>query len=501
MFPIDFFAKAVRLAPDRIAAEDGTRQLTFAQLWESAQALAAAVQVLTGKKRPTVAVLSPNSLDLLIAIMAMHAGGFVFTPLNPRNARVELDAQLAVARPDLLILDPSAAEKISPFTGPVVMTRGNGAGTDIKGLVAQYARKAATWSVTDAGAVNAIKFTGGSSGRPKAVMQTFRNMNAVAASLMTAFDFTADERYLVAAPMTHGAGMFLLPVLARGGCCIIREQLDADMILHTLQTQAVTLTWVPPTLLYMMIDRAQGRTFPALRHLIWGGAAAAPERLEQARTIFGPVIETVFGQTEASTICTALRAHEITDAHMWESVGRATLLMQVAIRNSEGIFLPPGEAGEIVLRGDLVMQGYLGMEKETAEVLRDGWLHTGDVGYLDAKGYLFIKDRLKDVIISGGYNIYPSDVEAALARHPAIAESVVFGLPDAKWGERVEAAIQLKPGQIASSDEIIAFAKTQVGSVKAPKAVHLVPDLPKSPVGKVLRREARRIFAEGAAQP
>jgi acyl-CoA synthetase (AMP-forming)/AMP-acid ligase II len=169
--------------------------------------------------------------------------------------------------------------------------------------------------------------------------------------------------------------------------------------------------------------------------------------------------------------------------------------MDVAIMDDKNRILPPGEMGEIVCRGDLVMNGYLDMPEETAKTIVDGWLHTGDAGTMDERGYVFIKDRIRDVIISGGFNVYPTDVEAALALHPAVHECIVFGVPDAKWGERVEAAIQLKPGRSFDEAEIVAFLKARVGAVKTPKKIHVAESLPRSAVGKVLRREARKLFA------
>jgi fatty-acyl-CoA synthase len=173
------------------------------------------------------------------------------------------------------------------------------------------------------------------------------------------------------------------------------------------------------------------------------------------------------------------------------SCGRPGLLARVEVMDRDGRLLPPGEEGEIVVRGDLLMLGYLDMPEATAETLRQGWLHTGDVGVFDEQGYLTIKDRLRDVIITGGFNVYPNDVEAVLVRHPAVQEAVVFGVPDEKWGEAVHAAVKPRPGAVVDPDAVIAHAKAELGSVKAPKQVHVVPDLPRNPVGKVVRREAR----------
>jgi len=195
-------------------------------------------------------------------------------------------------------------------------------------------------------------------------------------------------------------------------------------------------------------------------------------------------------------LITGMTAAEFEDERNLASVGRATALMEVRIVSPDGEVLPPGEMGEIVCRGDLLMTGYLDMPEETAKTVIDGWLHTGDAGLLDERGYLFIKDRLRDVIISGGFNVYPSDVEAVLAQHPAVRECIVFSMPDDKWGERVEAALSLAPGGAFDERDILGFLRERIGPVKTPKRLHVADDLPRSAVGKVLRREARRLFGE-----
>lgn len=191
---------------------------------------------------------------------------------------------------------------------------------------------------------------------------------------------------------------------------------------------------------------------------------------------------------------TAMSADEFADERNLNSVGRETLLVNTGIMDPDGNLLPPGEDGEIVVRGDLVMTGYLDRPEETSKTIIDGWLHTGDAGAIDERGYLFIKDRLRDIIISGGFNVYPTDVEAALSQHPAIRDCVVFSVPDEKWGERVEAAVELLPETAFDEAAVLAATKELIGSVKTPKKLHVTDRLPKSAVGKVLRREARERF-------
>jgi acyl-CoA synthetase (AMP-forming)/AMP-acid ligase II len=221
------------------------------------------------------------------------------------------------------------------------------------------------------------------------------------------------------------------------------------------------------------------------------------QRLEEALTRIGPVMAQLFGQTEAPMMISTMapKEHFLPDGSIarerLSSAGRPTPLIQLAIMAEDGALLPRGERGEIVIRGSLAMEGYYKNPEATTEVSRFGWRHTGDIGYLDGDNYLFIVDRAKDMIISGGFNVYSIEVENALKQHPDVMESAVFGLPDEKWGERVAAVVQLHAGRAADSEGLIAFVKAKIGSVKAPKQIDVWPDLPRSKVGKVLKKDIR----------
>ena len=313
-------------------------------------------------------------------------------------------------------------------------------------------------------------------------MQSYRCVNTSIATMLRTYGFGGGDVNICASPLTHAASHFILPILGEGGRQILLDRPKAADILDALEHRGATTVFLPPTMIYnLMAEPSAGRRrFPALKHLIYGAAPMPPERIREARALFNNTVETLYGQTEAPMLITAMTAPDFALERNLASVGPGTMLSEVAIMAPDGTQLPPGEMGEIVTRGDLVMNGYLDMPEETAKTIVDGWLHTGDVGCLDERGYLYIKDRLRDVIISGGFNVYPSDVEAALAQHRAVYECIVYGAPDPKWGERVEAAVQLHPGAAAAPEELIAFVKERVGSVKAPKIVHLVQDLPRS---------------------
>ena len=275
------------------------------------------------------------------------------------------------------------------------------------------------------------------------------------------------------------------------------DQPSAETILNAIERMRATTIFIPPTVCYMMLDeeRISDVDLSSLRHFIIGGAMIRPDVVSAAMPTFNYAMETCFGQTEVPQIAICMRANEWQDPKNHASTGRATCLTQIGIMDLSGNLLPSGEDGEIVLAGDLVMKGYYKMPEKTAETIIDGWLHTGDIGYIDDRGFVFIKDRIRDVVITGGFNVYPNDVEAVLGQHPDVIECVVFGLPDDKWGESVHAAVELSNQANSSEAALISYMKSRLDSVKAPKRIHITEHLPRSSVGKILRREAKVKFA------
>ncbi|MGE5146133.1 MAG: class I adenylate-forming enzyme family protein [Candidatus Eiseniibacteriota bacterium] len=500
MFPIGHLYRGARRNPDGIAVEDGTRTLTHRDLVMRVDALASALQAMFPAPQTRIGVSGYNTIEHLLALLAVYASGHVWVPLNPRNGKPELDAAIAATRLAAVIADENCLERFSPPDCPVILGKTDGGRRDARtldGLVERHRGERPSWPALTLGDVQGIKFTGGSTGRPKGVMQSYRVVNTSVVTMLDTYGFNGADVNICASPLTHAAAHFILPILGEGGRQILLDRPKAADILDALEQRGATTVFLPPTMIYNLMAEpsATKRRYPALKHLIYGAAPMPPERIREARAVFNDTVETLYGQTEAPMLITAMTAPDFADERNLASVGPATVLSEVAIMAPDGTVLPPGEVGEIVTRGDLVMNGYLDMPEETAKTIVYGWLHTGDVGALDERGYLYIKDRLRDVIISGGFNVYPSDVEAALAQHRAVYECIVYGAPDDKWGERVEAAVLLHPGAAATAEELIAFVKERVGSVKAPKIVHIVPDLPRSAVGKVLRREVKRLFA------
>lgn len=316
--------------------------------------------------------------------------------------------------------------------------------------------------------------------------------------MIASFGFDAKDRHLLAAPMTHGANTMILPIFAVGGTQLFMGQPSPAAILDAIETMHATTIFVPPTLCYMMLedDRINDIDLSSLRHFIIGGATIRPDVVARAMPIFNHAMETCFGQTEVPQIAICMRSKDWQNPANHASTGRATCMTDIGIMDASGKLLLAGEEGELVLAGDLVMKGYYKMPAKTSETIIDGWLHTGDIGYIDDRGFVFIKDRIRDVVVTGGFNVYPNDVEAVLGQHPDVVECVVFGLTDDKWGEAVHAAVELSKQANIDEAGLIAFVKSRLDSVKAPKRIYITDALPRSPVGKVLRREAKLFFAD-----
>ena len=491
MYPIDFFWRAAQLWPDRIAIDTPSGPIHYATLAQRVKALAAGLTALDPSLQSRVAICAGNSADHITALLAILACGKVWVPLNPKSTHPEIQRIIHVTEPSIVILDASNEALLKGAPGSWVYT---GTDSDVSArsmteLIQLHDDAPHPSFELPLDAIQAIKFTGGTTGAPKGVMQPYRAWMANISNQIQVWGFDEHERYVVAAPITHGTSTYIVPILAQGGCHVILDGAGAEVVRAAFRDRRGTVCFMPPTLVYMLmaLPNASKEDFPKLRRLIYGGAPMPPEQVRKVRDFFGPVLGTTYGQTEAPQILTVMRPEDFEDPNNWASVGRTTWFSDVAIMSPEGKLLPHGEIGEVVARGDLLMNGYWRMPEKTAETIIDGWLHTGDRGLIDERGFLYLKDRLKDIVITGGFNVYPVDVENALSQHPAVHECLVFGLPDEKWGETVQAAVQLHPGKAVNEAELIAFVRNLLGPVQTPKQIHFYESLPRSNVGKLLK--------------
>lgn len=494
MLPIDFFYRASQQYSDRVAVESPAGSLSYTELREQVSSMACVLQAMDPEPESRVGLCAGNAPEYIIAMLAIMAAGKTWVPLNYRSTVPEIGRILDTIQPSIVISDEQG-EKLTPdFSGHRVRF------SEINTLVASHAGRVPVRHERAPDAVQAIKFTGGTTGLPKGVMQPCRAWTAAIINQVVGWRITETDCFVVCAPISHGTGTYVLPLLAQGGRLLLSSSTAAEDLIHAFSRCGGTMTFMPPTLIYklMAVSGTTSGDFPALRLLIYGGAPMPEEKIEQAQAFFGPILATTYGQTEAPQIATLLPPEALANPAYRASVGQVTWFTEIAIVSPCGERQPPGGIGEVAIRGDLVMNGYWKLPEKTAETIRDGWLYTGDAGYLDAQGYLFLKERLRDVIITGGFNVYPLDVENVLSQHPAVHEACVFGLPDDKWGESVNAVVELKTGHTANAEALRQFVKDRLGSVLTPKQLHLRDSLPRSAVGKVLKTAIRDQYLPSA---
>jgi fatty-acyl-CoA synthase len=350
-----------------------------------------------------------------------------------------------------------------------------------------------------------IYYTGGTTGKPKGVMLSHRAWVYTVLIEMLELGFGWEEVFAYLTPLTHAGGCLMLPVLLRKGRCVILDHFDPKVFLEAVEKEKITATFMVPTMVYVLLDYPdlQKYDLSSLRNLIYGASAIAPERLKKAVTTFGPVMTQLFGQTEAPMMISALSREEhviedpVREKQVFSSAGRPTYHAEIKIVGDDGHEVKQGESGEVVVRCANMMHGYFKNPEATAETIKDGWLYTGDIAQIDEEGFLYIVDRKKDMIVSGGFNIFPREIEDVLFEHPAVKGAAVVGVPHDKWGEEVKAIVVLHEGKAVEQEELIAFVKERKGSLVAPKSVEFWDEIPLTNLGKLDKKVIRAKFWKG----
>ncbi|WKD51518.1 class I adenylate-forming enzyme family protein [Microbulbifer spongiae] len=491
--PIEHLYRGCARNPDGIAAQDPEGLIRYRELQIRVEALALALldRLAPGSH---VGLCAGNHIDHLVAHLAIIAARLVWIPINPSNGP-SLNAALVASSDMQLLLVDSHNRTATANSAVEQLALDAQTGEDCRNLIACYRGRSFERQLPDPAATMAIKFTGGTTGQPKGVLQSHANVAAVIANMQAVYQFRQEDANLAVAPLSHGGSHYILPLLSVGARHILLPNADTDVMVKALAHQGASVSFMPPTLIYKLLQQLETtpHRFSRLRQLTYSAAPMPPERIAQCLERLGPCLSTVYGQTEAPMTITALNTREMCREELRGSVGRACIHSEVAIVDTDGQALSAGQTGEIAVRGALVSPGYYRAPGATSATFRDGWLRTGDLGYLDANGYLFLQGRSVELIISGGFNIYPAEVENALVGLAGIDEAVAFGVADNYWGQRLEAAVCLAPGTTLQGDTIRALAKPLLGPVKTPKAIHILPALPRNPVGKVVRREVQAL--------
>ena len=493
---------------DSPALADGTVRWSYREFGDVVARFITLFRSIGLKKGDALCVLSGNRADAWAAISACMVMGLRYTPLHPMAAEDDHAFIVEDAEIDALIVE---AGKFAA-RGLAIQARvpglkhllSFGALEGARDLLAELPDAVPAPLVDDSafGDTAFLAYTGGTTGRSKGVMLPHRVLVAMSLAIVADWDWPAEIRYLAATPISHAAGITLFPVMLRGGFSRLVQGFEAETYCRAVQEDRITATFLVPTLIYALIDAQALREkydLSSLQTIVYGAAPMSPDRLREGIAIFGNVFVQLYGQTEAPQIITTMRKidHDDTRPGRLGSCGRANAMVEVKLFDAEMREVATGEPGEICVRGSLVMDGYWKRPEATEEALRGGWLHTGDVAVKDADGYFYIVDRTKDMIISGGFNIYPREVEDALMAHPAVASAAVIGIPDDKWGEAVKAFVVLKPGANNSAAELQAHVKDKRGAPWSPKTIDFLAEIPVTGLGKLDRKALRAPYWQG----
>lgn len=443
-------------------------------------------------------ILASNRLEAIFANMAGQVLGLRYSPLHPKGSEEDhlyiLDhAQISA----LLVDDRHFGERGRAIEAQAklkaLFTIDGSFGTPVSD--ADALPDAPVEIEARAGDIANLFFTGGTTGRPKGVMHRHTSIVTATMQSLTHWDWPSDIRFLIATPISHAAGGMLTPTLLRGGEFHVLAGFDPKSFLETIEREKITATFVVPSMIYDLLDkvRVEDYDLSSLEMIVYGASPISPARLREAIERIGPKFCQLYGQTEAPNNVTYLSKadHDLSRPHLLESCGIPLAPNAVALLRPDGSVAGPDEAGEICVRGPLVMEGYWQNPEETAKAFEHGWLHTGDVAKRDERGFLYIVDRVKDMVISGGFNIFTREVEDCLSQHPSVATCAVIGVPHPRWGEAVAAFVVLKPGRSATEEELVAIVRDKKGPVQAPKSVEFVSELPLTPVGKIDKKTLR----------
>ena len=496
---------------DREMIGDGTARWTYRELGDRIGRSITVLRSLGLKRGDGIAVLTSNRTEPWAILCAANLMGIRYTPMHPLAAEDDHVHIVSDSLANLLIVDSDkfvdrarAIRARVPSLGSVLSIGPCDAFEDIAARI-DAATPSPLVDEAESEDIAWLVYTGGTTGRSKGVMLSHRSIAAMTVIISSEWEWPAEPRYAMVTPISHAGGINLYPILHRGGYARLLQGWDTATFCATVERETLNCTFLVPTIINTLIDAADIRArhdLSSLEMIIYGAAPMSPDRLREGMGIFGPVFLQLYGQSECPQTMTALRKadHDPDKPERLGSCGLPAPTMDIRLLDAELREVPVGQPGEICARGPLVMSGYWRQPDMTAETFAGGWLHTGDVGVRDADGYITIVDRTKDMIISGGFNIYPREVEDALMSHPAVALAAVVGIPDAKWGEAVTAFVTLRAGASVEAAALQQLVKEKRGAPWSPKTVAFVAELPLTGLGKLDRKTLRAPYWEGTSR-
>lgn len=503
----DLLRRAAENVPRKTAAIYREYRLSYEALHERTNRLANALLRLDLAKGDRLAVLIDNSHYAYEVIMGAAKAGIVLVPLNYMLKGRELSSIIRHAEAKALIIGDNHRPKVDVIRHElpsvkewIVIGEGHEGVREYEALI-RAGSSADPPTPLGEDDLFALLYTSGTTGLPKGTMLTHRNILSNVENAIREYRIDEESVGFTVLPYFVGATLNCIhfPCLSQGGTMVF-ERFSPRRFFEVIQEEGVTHVQVVPTMLIRLLESGDLRSFrwDSLKTFGYGSAPMPVDRLKQALQVFGPILLQIYGLTETTAMSTCLQK----ESHLVEgegsrrlaSCGRPVEGVEVKVVNDQGREVTPGEVGEIIIRGPTVMKGYWNLPDVTAESIREGWFYSGDLATVDEEGYLYITDRKKDMIISGGLNIYPKEIEEVLYTHPAVLECAVIGVPDKEWGEAVMAVIALKPGMEASPEELIEHCRCHLAGYKKPRSVVFVEEIPRNPSGKILKRLLRERF-------
>jgi fatty-acyl-CoA synthase len=500
-------ARAMERNGRRVAIKDGQRSLTYNELYARMRAVANAFVELGLEPGDGLAQLSKNSIEAIVVIGGAFLAGLRYTPLHPLGSAEDHAFIIEDAEISCLIIDEKnfgehARIGLSDVQTPNILSHGRSQWRDLG--VALSVKDAPFFEPRGTSEdIALIAYTGGTTGKPKGVVHRHKSLLANLSIAASEWEWSRSPRFLIVTPVSHAAFLLLLPVFLKGGEVVLMSSFSVNSFADAVAINKINMTFIVPTMLYRLIDCADDvkARLSTLENVVYGAAPASPRRLREAIDRFGPIFSQLYGQTEAPNAISMLfrRDHDVDVSGRLESCGVPIGDSQVKLLGADGREVALGDPGELCVRGPLVMDGYWKLPEATYEALEDGWLRTGDIARRDERGFLYLVDRKKDIIISGGFNVYPREVEDVISAHPMVAECCVIGAPDEQWGEAVTAII-VPAGEAIDLDKLKAFAREHLGAAQRPKEYAFVEALPLTGLGKVDRKAVRASYWRGQAR-
>lgn len=505
----DILIRSLAAYPDRIAVHvteaAGERTLTYAQVRDEVSKYAQAYREFGLGEGSPVAVLSGNRHEVLITQSANLVTGVRFAALHPMGSLDDHEYVMGDAGIETLIYDPRlyeqrAAELRERVPGLKLLSLGpTEVGDDLAAAAARFEPAPLVAHTADPSATASLAYTGGTTGKSKGVMLSYSGGAALLRIQRTEWEWPEEIRFLVCAPLSHAGGAFWNPTSMSGGSMVVLPRFEPEAVLAAIEKYRITATMLVPTMIYALLDHPKFDDYDlsSLETVFYGASAISPTRLAEAIERIGPKFFQFYGQAECPMTIAVLRKddHDPRNPERLASCGKPVPWVHVALLDDDGREAEPGTPGEICVRGPLVMKGYLNKPEQTAEATAHGWLHTGDVGIFDDEGFLYIVDRKKDMVVTGGFNVFPREVEDVLSTHPAVAAVAVIGVPDDKWGEAVKAVVVPREGADVDVDELRELVRQRKGTVYAPKTIDIAAAIPVSPLGKPDKKALRAQYS------